>query len=60
MGGPRKIKTDNIISDQADIKLGLVEIIGTGSGYMKKGEEYTVSSILANNLIKKGSAILKQ
>lgn len=61
MPAPKKIKTEDIISDLADIKAGEVEIIGLGiDGILKKDKVYKVSSIHANTLIKKGSAILKQ
>lgn len=61
MAAPKKIRTSNIeISDLADVKVGLVEIIGTGIDYLKEGKVFTVHALLANTLIKKGSAILKQ
>jgi len=61
MAAPKKIKTDLITSDLAEIKAGKVEVIGTGSdGILKEGKVYEVSAIQANTLIKKGSATLKQ
>lgn len=61
MPAPKKIKTDLITSDLADVTSGLVEVIGTGEdGILKKDKVYKVSAIHANTLIKKGSATLKQ
>ena len=37
---------------------GMVTVVGVG-GFLKVGQEYTVSAVLAQTLIKKGSATLK-
>ena len=60
-----KLKTDNVMEgDQPSITNQLpemVEIVATGkSKHMKAGEVYSVSGTLAQTLIKKGAATLKQ
>ena len=60
-----KLKTDNVIEgEQSSITNQLpdmVEIVATGkSPHMKAGEVYSVSGTLAQTLINKGAATLKQ
>ena len=60
-----KLKTDNVIEgEQPSITNQLpaiVEIVATGkSPHMKAGEVYSVSGTLAQTLINKGAATLKQ
>ena len=60
-----KLKTDNVIDgEQSSITNQLqdmVEIVATGkSPHMKAGEVYSVSGTLAQTLINKGAATLKQ
>ena len=42
------------------IGTGMVTIIGTGTINLTKGKEYKVTATLANTLINKGAATLKQ
>ena len=60
-----KLKTDNVMEgEQPSITNQLpdmVEIVATGkSQHMKAGEVYSVSGTLAQTLINKGAATLKQ
>ena len=60
-----KLKTDNVMEGkQPSITNQLpdmVDIVATGKGqHMKAGEVYSVSGTLAQTLINKGAATLKQ
>ena len=61
----KKLKTDNVMEgEQPSITNQLpdvVDIVATGkSPHMKAGEVYSVSGTLAQTLINKGAATLKQ